>query len=95
MALFTKDTGLSWLLHASKYACRKCEDGVLQAPASARLIEGGPPTEATVARVLVSNMPTICRSIGRPRSTLVGGSTWTGPHWRTGSVMLPGTSAAA
>src|SRR6476619_375478 len=37
-----------------KYACRSCEDGVLQAPAPARLIEGGLPTEATVAQVLVS-----------------------------------------
>jgi transposase len=37
-----------------KYACRKCEDGVLQASAPARLIEGGLPTEATVAQVLVS-----------------------------------------
>jgi transposase len=37
-----------------KYACRNCEDGVLQAPAPARLIEGGLPTEATVAQVLVS-----------------------------------------
>jgi transposase len=37
-----------------KYACRSCEDGVTQAPAPARLIEGGLPTEATVAQVLVS-----------------------------------------
>jgi transposase len=37
-----------------KYACRTCEDGVAQAPAPARLIEGGLPTEATVAQVLVS-----------------------------------------
>ncbi len=37
-----------------KYACRACEDGVRQAPAPARLIEGGLPTEATVAQVLVS-----------------------------------------
>ena len=37
-----------------KYACRACEDGVIQAPAPARLIEGGLPTEATVAQVLVS-----------------------------------------
>jgi transposase len=35
-----------------KYACRACEDGVVQAPA--RLIEGGLPTEATLAQVLVS-----------------------------------------
>src|SRR6266480_1477456 len=37
-----------------KYACRSCEDGVTQAQAPARLIEGGLPTEATVAQVLVS-----------------------------------------
>ena len=36
-----------------KYACRACEN-VVQAPAPARLIEGGLPTEATVAQVLVS-----------------------------------------
>jgi transposase len=37
-----------------KYACRTCEDLVVQAPAPARLIEGGLPTDATVAQVLVS-----------------------------------------
>ncbi len=37
-----------------KYACRACEDVVVQAPAPSRLIEGGIPTEATVAQVLVS-----------------------------------------
>ena len=37
-----------------KYACRACEDVVVQAPAPARLIEGGLPTEATVAQVLIS-----------------------------------------
>jgi len=37
-----------------KYACRACEDVIVQAPAPARLIEGGLPTEATVAHVLVS-----------------------------------------
>jgi transposase len=37
-----------------KYACRSCEDAVVQAAAPARLIEGGLPTEATVAQVLVS-----------------------------------------
>jgi transposase len=36
-----------------KYACRACES-VVQARAPARLIEGGLPTEATVAQVLVS-----------------------------------------
>ena len=37
-----------------KYACRACEEVVLQAPAPPRLVEGGIPTEATVAHVLVS-----------------------------------------
>lgn len=37
-----------------KYACRTCEGAVVQAAAPARLIEGGLPTEATVAQVLVS-----------------------------------------
>ncbi|MFD2143753.1 hypothetical protein [Ancylobacter oerskovii] len=37
-----------------KYAGRSCEDVVVQAPAPARLIEGGIPTKATVAQVRVS-----------------------------------------
>ena len=37
-----------------RYACRACAEGVVQAPAPARLIAGGLPTEATVAHVLVS-----------------------------------------
>jgi transposase len=37
-----------------KYACRACEGVVVQATAPARLIEGGMPTEATVAQVLVA-----------------------------------------
>jgi hypothetical protein len=40
------------VVRGSKYACRACEDVVVQAPAPARLIEGGLPTEATVAQVL-------------------------------------------
>lgn len=37
-----------------RYACRICTDGVIQAPAPAHLIEGGLPTEAMIAQVLVS-----------------------------------------
>jgi transposase len=47
--------------HRPKYACRDCEKngaddvaGVIQAPAPARLIVGGLPTEALVAQVVVS-----------------------------------------
>jgi transposase len=37
-----------------RYGCRACESAVVQAPAPARLIEGGLPSEALVAHVLVS-----------------------------------------
>jgi transposase len=37
-----------------KYACRACEEAVVQAPAPSRLIEGGIPTESLIAHVLVS-----------------------------------------
>jgi transposase len=40
--------------HRPKYACRACEGAIVQAPAPARLIEGGLPTEAMVASVLVA-----------------------------------------
>lgn len=42
------------VMRRPKYACRSCEEVVVQAPAAARLVEGGIPTEATVAHVLVS-----------------------------------------
>jgi transposase len=42
------------VIRRPKYACRACETVVVQAPAPSRLIEGGLPTEATVAQVLVS-----------------------------------------
>jgi transposase len=37
-----------------RYGCRSCESAVLQAPAPARIIEGGIPTEALIAQVLVA-----------------------------------------
>ena len=37
-----------------KYACRTCQEAIIQAPAPARLIEGGLPTECMVAHVLVA-----------------------------------------
>jgi transposase len=43
-----------------RYACRACTDGVVQAPAPARLIEGGLPTDALVAQVLVSKYADHC-----------------------------------
>src|ERR1700690_1640964 len=39
--------------HRPKYACRACEQAVVQAAAPERLIKGGLPTEAMAAPVLV------------------------------------------
>ena len=43
-----------------KYACRACQEAVVQAPAPARLIEGGLPTERLVAHVLVAKYADHC-----------------------------------
>src|ERR1700738_3063986 len=51
-----------------KYARRSCEDGVMQARAPARLIEGGCRPRRPSPRFRCLNMPIICRSTGRPRS---------------------------
>lgn len=45
-----------------KYACRRCTDGVIQAPVPARLIERALPTEGTIAHVLVSKYADHCVS---------------------------------
>lgn len=80
-----------------KYACRGCAGTVVQAPAPARLIEGGLPTERLVAQVLVAKYADHCplyrqaqgfarEGIELDRSTL---AFWTGyaaaelkPLWR-------------
>lgn len=42
------------VIRRPKYACRNCPGTVVQAPAPPRLIEGGLPTEALVAHVIVA-----------------------------------------
>ncbi len=37
-----------------RYGCRGCESAVVQAPAPARIVEGGIPTEALIAQVVVA-----------------------------------------
>ena len=37
-----------------RYGCRSCESAIVQAPAPAHIVEGGIPTEAVIAQVLVS-----------------------------------------
>jgi transposase len=68
-----------------KYACRTCEEVV----ASARLIEGGLPTEATVRRSSSPNTLITCRSTANPRSTPGRASCSTARHWPTGSAAPP------
>src|SRR5215212_11607259 len=64
-----------------KYACRNCQEGVVQAAAPARLIAGGLPTERLVAQVLAAKYADHCplyrqsqiltrRGIAIDRSTL-------------------------
>jgi transposase len=52
-----------------KYACPTCQDGVYQALAPAHLIEGGLPTEATLAQCWSASSPTTFRCIARRKST--------------------------
>lgn len=73
-----------------RYGCRSCENAVVQAPAPARIVEGGIPTEALIAQVLVSkyadHLPLYRQAqiyarqgIQLDRSTLadwVGGAAW-------------------
>ncbi len=82
-----------------KYACRACEEVVVQAPALARLIEGGLPTEATVAQVLVSKYADHLRTLHERKSTSDRGSILTVRHCRLGRsrclALAPGSSKAA
>jgi transposase len=42
------------LTRRPRYGCRSCESAVVQAPAPTRIVEGGIPTEALIAQVLVA-----------------------------------------
>jgi transposase len=78
------------VIRRPKYACRTCSGTVVQAPAPPRLIEGGLPTEALVAHVIVAKYADHCplyrqaqiyarQGIGLDRSTLadwVGRGAW-------------------
>ena len=70
--------------HRPKYACRACEEAVVQAPAPERLIKGGLPTEAMVAMSWSPNTPGICRSTGKPRCCSPKASTSSARSWRSG-----------
>jgi transposase len=95
------------ITHRPKYACRACEGKIVQAPAPARLIEGGLPTERMVAQVLVAkyadHTPLYRQAQGLARQGVeIDRSTlafWTGyaaaelePLWRRMREMLLGAS---
>ena len=73
-----------------KYACRPCEDGVVQAPAPARLIEGGLPTDAPVAQVLVSKYADHLPLYRQAQIYARQGISLTARPWPTGSGGPPG-----
>ena len=68
-----------------KYACRACEGAVLQAPAPARLIEGGLPTERLVAQVLVAKYADHCTA--KRRVSPGPASSSTAQLWHSGPAM--------
>ena len=67
-----------------KLACRACSGVVVQAPAPSRLIEGGVPTEATVAHVLVSRYADHLPLYRQAEILAARVSRWTGRRWRPG-----------
>jgi transposase len=71
-----------------KYACRACEDGVMQAPAPVRLVEGGLPTEA-IAQVLVSKYADHPPLYRQAQSMPARASISIGRHWRIGWGIRP------
>src|SRR6516162_7565728 len=68
-----------------KYACRKCTDGVVQAPAPPRLIEGGLLTEALVADVVVSKHADHLPLYRQAQILARHGSILSAPRLRSGS----------
>jgi transposase len=66
------------------YVCRTCEDGGVQAPAPARLIKGGLPTEATIAQLLVSKYADHLPPYRQARFAPARASIWIAQRWSMG-----------
>jgi transposase len=73
-----------------KYACRACEEVVVQAAAPARLIEGGIRPRQPSPRFWFPNTPTTCHFIAKRNSTSVRGSISTVRRLPIGSAVPPG-----
>ena len=68
-----------------KYGCRVCQDVMVQAPAPPRLIEGGLPSEATVAQILVSKFADHLPLYRQAQISLGRASIWIARPWPIGS----------
>lgn len=73
-----------------RYGCRACESTVVQAPAPARINEGGIPTEALIAKVLVAKYADHLPLYRQAQIYARQGIKLTAPPWPTGSVGRPG-----
>jgi len=74
-----------------RYGCRSCEGAVVQAPAPARIVEGGIPTEALIAQVLVSKYADHVPLYRQAQIYARQDIKLDRPPWRTGSAEQPGT----
>jgi transposase len=75
--------------HRPKYACRSCEEAVVQAPALERLIKSGLPTEAMVAHVLVAKYAWPSAALSTSGSTDRGTSSELRSFWRKMQLTSP------
>ena len=75
-----------------KYACRACEETVVQAPAPERLIKGPYRPRRWSPACWCPNMLGICRSIAKPRCWPPRASTSSARRWRSGSATRPRNS---
>jgi transposase len=72
-----------------KYACRACQEAVVQAPAPARLIEGGLSTERLVAHVIVAKYADHCPLYRQAQILARQGIVIDRATWRSGPATAP------
>lgn len=76
-----------------RYGCRSCESAVVQAPAPAHIVEGGIPTEALIAQVLVAKYADHLPLYRQAQIYARQGSSWIARLLQTGSGGPPGIFA--
>ena len=76
-----------------KYACRACQEVVIQAPAPARLTKAACPPKPWSPTWSSANTPITSRCTGKPRSTAARGSTWIARRSPTGPAGPPSCCA--